>query len=318
MRNHTLLNRRDALRSALIGTAGVALSGNLLGKSMADPILHTNIDAHSHIWTTDLENYPLAQGQTVDDLKPASFTPEALLELARANRVGRVVLIQHQPYHGFDNSYVIDSAAKYPNEFRIVGQIDDRKPEPDALMWELLSQRVTGFRVTSMVYGAETWLDGPGMAAMWKCGAETRQAMCCLIGPEDMAGVDKMCHKYPETPVVIDHFARVGMDGTIRDADIKQLCNLARHANTYCKVSAFYALGKKQPPYLDLGPMIRRLYDTFGPERLMWASDAPYQMDGDNSYQASIELVRDKLDFLTDADRQWLLRKTAEQVFFFV
>ena len=92
MRNHTLLNRRDALRSSLIGTAGVALSGNLLGKSMADPILHTNIDAHSHIWTTDLENYPLAQGQTVDDLKPASFTPEALLELAHANRVGRVVL----------------------------------------------------------------------------------------------------------------------------------------------------------------------------------------------------------------------------------
>jgi hypothetical protein len=35
-----------------------------------------------------------------------------------------------------------------------------------------------------------------------------------------------------------------------------------------------------------------------------------------HTYAASIELVRDRLDFLTDEDRQWLLRKTAEKVFF--
>ena len=32
----------------------------------------------------------------------------------------------------------------------------------------------------------------------------------------------------------------------------------------------------------------------------------------------SIALVRDRLGFLSDGDRQWLLRKTAEQVYFFV
>jgi predicted TIM-barrel fold metal-dependent hydrolase len=152
---------------------------------------------------------------------------------------------------------------------------------------------------------------------MWKTAAETRQSMCCLIAPQDLAAVDKMCEKYPETPVVIDHFARIGVDGEMRDSDITRLCKLADRPQTKVKVSAFYALGKKQPPHLELAPMIKRLYETFGPKRLMWASDCPYQLGGGNNYRDSIALVRDKLDFLSDDDRQWLLRKTAEETFFY-
>jgi L-fuconolactonase len=141
--------------------------------------------------------------------------------------------------------------------------------------------------------------------------------MCCLIGPDDLPDVAKMCEANPETPVVIDHFARIGMDGEIRDADVASLCALERYPHTKVKVSAFYALGKKKPPHDELVPMIKRLYETFGPQRLMWASDAPYQLEGENSYAASIALMRDKLNFLSADDREWLLRKTAEETFFY-
>ena len=82
------------------------------------------------------------------------------------------------------------------------------------------------------------------------------------------------------------------------------------------KLSAFYGIGDRRPPYDEAVPMIRRVYDAFGPERLMWASDCPYQLFGENAYEASIALVRDGIDFLTPAGRQWVLRKTAERVFF--
>ena len=62
--------------------------------------------------------------------------------------------------------------------------------------------------------------------------------------------------------------------------------------------------------------MIKRLYESFGPERLMWASDCPYQLNDGNSYEASISLITDRIDFLSESDKQWLLRKTAESVFF--
>jgi hypothetical protein len=48
----------------------------------------------------------------------------------------------------------------------------------------------------------------------------------------------------------------------------------------------------------------------------MWESDCPFQVQGEHTYQASIDLIRDRLDFLSAEDRDWLLRKTAENFFF--
>jgi hypothetical protein len=47
----------------------------------------------------------------------------------------------------------------------------------------------------------------------------------------------------------------------------------------------------------------------------MWESDCPFQI-GKDRYTDSLSLVRDHLDFLTKADREWLLFRTAEQILF--
>jgi predicted TIM-barrel fold metal-dependent hydrolase len=273
------------------------------------------IDAHSHVWSPDTTRWPLEAGQTAADLKPPSFTPEELLAVAGPEGVTRVVLIQHHIYHGFDNAYLIDCARRFPKRFVVTGMIDDRIAAPGALLKELAESRVRALRITSLIR-PRTWLEGPGMADLWKTGAETGQPMCLLINPGDLPAADAMCQKHPDTPVVVDHFARIGVDGQIRDAEVKQLCRLARHARTHVKISAYYALGRKAPPYDDLVPMIRSVLDAFGVERVMWASDCPYQVDEGHTYADSIGLVRDRLDFLSDGDRQWLLRKTAEKVYF--
>lgn len=318
--NDSPLTRRELLKTASAGLAATAIgftrTNPLHAQEKADPSSGW-IDAHSHIWTRDIEKYPLAEGKTLKDLDPPSFTTEELIETASKEGVSRVVLIAHNIYYRYDNSYMIDSAKKSPGKFRIVGMVDESLPGVEKQMKDLLKQGVTGFRITPRVRGREVWLKSDGMQAMWNTAATTRQAMCCLIDPEDLSDIDAMCRKHPETPVVIDHFARIGADGTIREKDVKQLCDLAKRKQVSVKVSAFYALGKKQPPYLDLVPMIQRLIEAYGPERLMWASDSPYQLVGEHTYAASIQLIRDKVDFLSDSDRQWLLKKTAEKVYFF-
>jgi predicted TIM-barrel fold metal-dependent hydrolase len=267
------------------------------------------------VWTPDIKNYPLAKGFTVDDMKPRSFTPEELFAHCRPCGVERIVLIQ-MSFYGFDNSYMLDAMRDHPGVFGGVAVIDENAKDIAAEMQRLKSLGVRGFRIRPGGRPAETWLDGPGMAAMWAVGAEEGLAMCHLIDADSLPAVDRMCRKNPDTPVVIDHFARIGVDGQIRDKDVQALCDLARHKNTAVKVSAFYALGKKQAPYTDLSPMIRRLLDAYGPQRLMWATDCPYQVDPGHNYADSIALVRDRLNFLSDGDRLWLLRKTAERVFF--
>jgi predicted TIM-barrel fold metal-dependent hydrolase len=311
--------RRDFLIASAAAAGGLSLAQSPMSIAQEPgKEEYPWIDAHSHIWTRDVKQYPLANGKTVDDLDPPSFTTEELLEVAHKNGVGKVVLIAHNQYYRWDNSYMIDAAKQHPHAFRIVGMVDNMAPHPDVAMKKLLEDKVTGFRITPGVYGREKWLDNPGMHAMWKMAAKTRQNMCCLINPEDLTDIDAWCEKYADTPVVIDHFARIGIDGTIRKPDLDNLCKLARHKHVTVKISAYYALGKKKPPYLDLVPMIRRLIDTFGVERLMWASDSPYQLVGENTYADSIALIEKRMDGLSASDRQWLLKKTAQKVFFFV
>jgi predicted TIM-barrel fold metal-dependent hydrolase len=84
----------------------------------------------------------------------------------------------------------------------------------------------------------------------------------------------------------------------------------------FVKVSAFYALGRKQPPYTDLEPVIRRVFEDYGPRRLMWASDCPFQVQKGHTYAASMNLIRERIRWLSADDRDWLLAKTAESVFF--
>lgn len=311
-------SRRQALQFAAAAGAATALQALLpqgTRGAEVDLKMLPLIDAHSHLWTTDVQTWPLANNQTKADLAPPSFTPEELWKVAEPEKVGRAVLIQHHIYHGWDNRYLIDCAKRFSGRFVVTGMIDDTRPHPDKVMRELLPQGLRAVRITPRIRGDE-WLEGEGMSAMWRCGAETGQVMACLIDAKDLAGVAAMCKKHPETPVVIDHFARIGVDGEIRPADLDALCALAKHKRTAVKISAYYALGKKQPPYDDLAPMIRRVLDAFGPERCMWASDSPYQVQGEHTYAASIALVRDRLDFLSAGDKDWLLRKTTERIYF--
>lgn len=314
-RSEQLVSRRSLLRTGIVAVSGWALAGRSFGAEKAESdSSQGTIDAHVHVWTSDTRRYPLAPGYAKDRMAIASFTPEELFAHARPCGVRRVVLIQ-MSYYGFDNSYMLDMMEKYPGVFSGVGRVDESADAREK-MRALARRGVRGFRIVSGDGSPDQWLGGEGMAAMWNCGADEGLAICPLMNPQFLPALDAMCQKFPQTPVVVDHFARIGADGQVRARDLDNLCGLARHKGLRVKLSAFYALGKKQSPYLDLAPMIRRLLDAFGPERLMWASDSPFQVIGGHHYADSVDLIRQRLDFLTAADRDWLLRRTAEQAFF--
>lgn len=273
------------------------------------------VDAHVHVWTPDTVRYPLAKGFQKSDMQPSSFTPAELFAECRPEGVSRIVLIQ-MSYYRFDNRYMLDSIAAHPGVFSGVAIVDEHAAGLRARMRDLARQGVRGFRIYTSGTNVDAWLGSAGMAELWKVAADENLNVCLLINPEALPAVNRMCDRFPHTPVVIDHFARLGMAGPVERGPLDRLLHLSKHSQVHVKTSAFYALGKKQPPYTDLGPMIRECRDQFGAERLMWASDCPFQVGPGHSYRDSIALVRDRLDFLTAADRDWMLRGTAERVFF--
>jgi predicted TIM-barrel fold metal-dependent hydrolase len=301
--------RRRFLQSTLAATA-----------TLAAPRLHAAeakgfIDAHVHVWTPDTQAYPIAEGFTQSDLAPPSFTPEKLFAHAKPNGVDRIVLIQ-MSFYKTDNHYMLDSMARFPGVFGGVAIIDHEAPDAVAQMKALKAKGVRGFRLYTDKKNAESWLQSDTMKKMWAAGADEGLAMCLLANPDALPAVHALCKAFPKTPVVIDHFARLGMKGPPAEADLENLVKLADFETVHVKTSAFYALGAKKAPYTDLAPMIRRLRDTYGANRLMWATDCPYQVGEGHTYADSIALIRDRLDFLSAEDKNWILRGTAEKVFF--
>ena len=85
---------------------------------------------------------------------------------------------------------------------------------------------------------------------------------------------------------------------------VKSLRFSKRHSN---------ALGEAKAPYTDMLPMIERVVEAFGPERCMWESDCPFQVQPPHTYDASLALIRDHADFLSSSDKEHLLVTTAER-----
>lgn len=303
------------------------------------------VDSHSHVWTTDVAQFPPQTGVAVGDADAGwtvdSWTGEDLLDAAAPSGVGRVVLIGHGMIYGYDNSYMIDCVKRHPQSFRVVAQIDDRRPSHEiaATMHSLLKQGVTGFRLSPAEFGKpfgrtrEDWLRTDGMRTMWETAVETRQAMCGLINIEDLDGWERLVAEHPRTVAVIDHFGRIGIDGNISEEAVLRLCELSKYPNLYIKLSAFYAMGQATPPYGDMLPFIRQLVHAFGAERLMWGSDCPYQLyqhnppfnpnalavagQGVGNYDDSIAVIRDHASvFLSLDEQEQILGLTAQRVFF--
>ncbi len=312
------LDRRTLLQSAAATTA-LGASGSARAETLG------YVDAHSHLWSPDRIRYPLRPGASESNVVPRGFTPGEFFSHARGEGVNRVVLIGHTGHFGFDATYLVDLMKARPGEIALQAFLDHADPNVTTRMAELKRQGAKAFRLRLLDPWQSAFADDHPIMKAYQFAAAQQLVICPLTNPDWLPELDRLSAKFPATTMVIDHFARIGVDGygqtppvpgTIKPADVANLVRLARHPATYVKLSAFYALGQRTAPYDDMLPLIRELLAAYGPERLMWGSDSPYQVVPPHTYKASIALIRDRLDGLSEGDREWLLRKSAERVFF--
>ena len=277
------------------------------------------VDAHVHVWTPDTDRFPISGNYQKSDITPKSFTPEELFAQCRPLGVERINLIQMSFYQD-DHRYMLDAIARYPQNFAGTGLLTDvisGQARPSERMSELADQGIRAFRLLG---GASQrgprWMDHPNYAALYRLGAERNLALSFLVNPRDLAEIDRLCEQFPETPVIIDHLARLRVGSESLAEDTEALIRLAARPRVLVKIGAFYALSASGPPYLDLLPLIERVVTAFGADRCMWESDCPFQVQPPHSYAASLALIREQAHFLSAPDKEQILVKTAESHFF--
>jgi len=281
----------------------VALSAAAALKAADKPLI---IDSHVHTWKHDAR-FPFAEGAH----PPAEdASAEMLLDLMKANGVSRTVIIQVIHYK-WDNSYLADVLKRYPTQFKGVCRVNPENPKaPDELSRLTEQEGFHGVRLSPSGNADGDWFKGPLMPPLWQRCSQLKVPMTLLVPAARLADATQLIDKYPDLTVVIDHQA----DSPLNQPEkLDALLALERYPRVFVKISHMWTLSKQPYPYADAQVQVKRLYDKFGAKRLMWGTDWPISLR-QLQYAQAVELYRDHIDFITGADREWILGKTVQQV----
>ena len=274
---------------------------------------HRIVDAHIHVWTNDFARYPLAPGVREEDLWLPTFTPEEYFRYSRAVGDVRINLVQ-MIWYKTDHSYILDLIAADPETFAGTGVVDLDDPAPDRTMIELSKKGCRAFREPPSEF------DHPAFEKLFSTGADHGLALSFNMGVDRLPALDRLCTRYPETPVILDHVCHVGIrEADYSEEDLKALLRFARHRQVMVKIGPLQALCSRRAPYFDVLPLIQRVVEAYGAGRCMWESDSggPITMqDPVTDYPAAVALIRDHADFLSQAEKEAILWGTAESFFF--
>jgi predicted TIM-barrel fold metal-dependent hydrolase len=261
------------------------------------------IDPHVHVWKND-PKYPWAKETTRPPDEDA--LPETLLAQMKANGVDKTVLVQ-VIYYRWDNRYTRDVMRQYPDKFMGVCRVNPESPaSPDDLSRLVKEDGFHGVRLSPGAGPEGDWIRGDLMHPLWRRTAELRVPMLILAPITRMPDIAQLCDKHPNMDVCIDHMADCPAD---RPDQLPMLLDLARFPRVFVKISHTWNVSKQDYPYRDTHDQVKRIYDAFGRERLMWGTDWP-MVEKKCGYAKALAVVRDEMRFFTAEDKEWILGKT--------
>jgi len=262
------------------------------------------IDPHVHIWKND-PAFPWAPELRTPPEEDA--TPEMLLEAMDAHGVEKTVLVQ-VIFYRWDNSYTAKALEDYPDKFMGVCRVNPEDPAaPDHLSYWTEERGFHGVRLSPSPEASDDWFCGPLMDPLFQRAADLGVPMLILTGPNRLPDLARILERHPDLDVVIDHMADCPPDD---EEGIRKLLDLARYPRVYVKISHTWLLSKEDYPWRDTHDLVHRVYDAFGAQRLMWATDWPMCLRK-AKYEQTLSVVRDEMDFFTPEDKEWILGKTA-------
>lgn len=269
-------------------------------------------DAQIHLWEQDRPDRPWPKEARTRPHRPDGFSAEQMIaELDQAG-VDRAVIVPPS-WIGESNDYALESSERYPGRFAVMGRLDVQAPGAASRLESWLSQpHLLGIRLTFNVERFVQWLQRPDESDWFWAAAERLGIPLMINVPGLLQRVQPIAERHPNLTIVIDHMGRQsGKFGAAAFEDLDQLLALARYPKVVVKTTSVPSYSEQRYPFRDLHPYVRRIYDAFGPRRMLWGSDITRLPC---SYRECLLLFQEALDFLTAEDREWILGRTLAEV----
>lgn len=273
------------------------------------------IDIHPHVLSADQAAYPLAPvgGKVSGWAAARPVTAEQLLAGMDATGIAQAALVQASTAYGYDNSYVLDSAARFPDRFVVVGCLDPLAPDVPARLAELAGHpTVAGVRLftagSTLDHQAQ-WLSAEATAPFWAAAGESGLPVCVQMRLSAMDQLISVLERYPSTRIVLDHMAYPPIAPGQERTAFEALAPLARYPQLHLKLT-IRNIGPLATA--DADAFLSPLLDAFGSERIAWGSNFPA---ADQPLPALVEMARTVLAAVPGADRVNILAATARRLY---
>jgi len=262
------------------------------------------IDSHCHAWLRWPYQPP------VPDHESRGLVEQLLWEMDR-NGVDKAVLVSANiELNPDDNEYGADCVSRYPDRLYQFADVDcswsDTYHMPgaaDRLRAAVDTYHVTGF--THYVKRDTEWFASEEGLRFFEVAAELRLIASLALPPTWQPALRKLARRYPSVPFLCHHMAGARLDDP---EGLAEIVKSAQVPNIYIKLSGFHYVSKVRwdYPQTDTHPVVRALYDNFGPKRLCWGSDYPVVRFA-MTYQHALEAFRTHCDFVPDDDKALIL-----------
>jgi predicted TIM-barrel fold metal-dependent hydrolase len=281
-------------RTALVSIGAAAFPGIARARRPKGPLVENTL----HMFAEDQARFPYHPNATY---KPPANSLDKYLAFVKEAQLDHTVLVQPEPYQD-DEKYIEYCFTREPSPsyFKATCLYDPIDPATPGRIEALVKRnpgRIVGMRIhevhqrgtPSTTSGAikDRDLKDPAMKPAFRKIEELGLLVQVQLIPFYARPLGELASGFPHVPVLIDHFGLMAR-GTSEEYD--EVVKLAKLPQFYMKISQLLPNSK---------PMVRRVYDAFGPDRLIWGS---YGSDM-QAFDKILGQIDDVFDFAPEAER---------------
>ena len=310
----TQVSRRELLGAAALMHAAIA---PLPAARPQGYLVETGI----HLFADDQKRFPYHPNATY---RPPASPVERYAAFVRESKIDHTIIVHSEVYQ--DDHRSLEYAFEHepsPGFFKgtcLFDPIDPKTPDRMQALTQKLPGRIVGIRIHEMhARGTPSTTTGPmrdrdmrsdGMRNTWRKVADLGLVVEMQCIPAYAPQVGALAADFRAMPVHIDH---LGLPSKGTADEYEDVIKLAKLPNVQMKVSSLNLASKEQYPYRDTKPLVRRLYDAFGPDRLIWAGLGMNMA----AFARATALIEETFDFASEGDRAKIRGLNAMKVFGF-
>jgi L-fuconolactonase len=271
------------------------------------------IDAHQHFWDLDRFDYPWMHPPP--SRLRFSFLPQHLGPILKRNKFDGSVLVQANTSLE-ETRWLLELTAAHSFIRGVVAWVDLTSPQLGYILDEL--QRHPKFKGVRHPVEEEpdaNWLLRADV--LRGLGELARRGLPydLLLRPFHLPLVLRLAERVPELRMVIDHLAKPPIASGRVEGWAEDIAAAARLPQVFCKLSGMITEAGPNWTADMLKPYVRHVWQSFGPERLMFGSDWPVCLLACETWKVTLAAFTQSLGPLAPEVREKVTGSTAAKFY---